>query len=66
MTSLPRTARIIVFTSCRAAAYGIARPALRSHDGILHLDARMCKAAPAHSLSIARIAWAGSTQRDLD
>ena len=54
MTSLPRAARLIDCRSCRRGANGIARPALRCHDGTLHLDARMCEAASVQSQSIAR------------
>ena len=56
MTSLPRAEHLIDCRSCRGGANGIARPALRCHDGTLHLDARMCEAASVQSESIARIA----------
>jgi hypothetical protein len=65
MTSLPRTAHIINCSSCGGDAYDIAWPALLCQDGILHLGARMCEAAPVDSQSIARIASPPSTRRDI-
>jgi len=65
MTSLPQATHLIDCRSCRGGANGIAQPALRCHDGTLHLDARMCEAAPVHSLSIARIASPPLTREDL-
>jgi hypothetical protein len=65
MTCLPRTTRIIVCTAYRAAAYGIARPALLCHDGTLHLDAKMSEETSINSQPIALTTSPRSTQSDL-
>ena len=65
MTSLYRAALIIHCGSCRGTAYGIACPALRCHDRILHFDARMCEAAPAQSQPIGEIVLPPAIRQDL-
>jgi hypothetical protein len=65
MSSLPRAEHLIDCMSCRGGANGIARPALRYHDGTPHLDARMCEAASVQSQSIVRIGSPPSTRGDL-
>jgi hypothetical protein len=65
MTSRTRAARIIVRKSCRAAAYGIARPALALRDETLHLDPIMSEPAPIHSQSIARMTLLPSSRSDI-
>ena len=65
MTSLHRAAFIIDCGSCRGTAYGIARPALHCHDGILYFGDRRCQAPPVYSLPIVRIASPPAPREDL-
>jgi hypothetical protein len=65
MTSPSRSAHLIDCRSCRADAYGIAWPALRSHDGTLTNYARICEGTPIHSRLIAAIPSLLSFRRDI-
>jgi hypothetical protein len=64
MTSFHRATLIIHCGSCRGSAYGVAWPALRCHDAMLHLGARSCKAAPVQSQPIVRIELPPTTREN--